>query len=133
MGFVSGLADRVDVLTVCQAAGNMLAYSTIVNAIATVALLSTSATALAVPVLGSPAKALEARAISPISVQDACVAFYGEQVTAQTIGNGCNDWLCLNKSGTRLSVYMDQWCRSSTGRVAHAECRGAVYDWVCVN
>jgi hypothetical protein len=66
----------------------MHAQSIIVNAIAAVALLSTSATALAVP---EPTKPLEARGTSSINVQDACVAFYGNQVTAQTIGNGCND------------------------------------------
>ena len=104
--------------------------SNTLKTIATIALLSNSATALALP---QPAKTSEFRGTSSISVQDACVAFYGDQVTAQTIGNGCNDWVCVNNSGTRLSVYMDQWCRLSTGRVAHAECRGGVYDWICVN
>ena len=109
----------------------MLAHAIIANAIATLALLSTSATALALPD-SSPATALEARATSPISVQDACVAFYGDQITAQTIGNGCNDWVCVKKSGTRLRVYMSQWCSLSNGRLAYAECRGGVYDWVCI-
>jgi hypothetical protein len=107
----------------------MYAHSVIVNAIATIALLSTSATALAVP---SPAKALEVRGTYPISVQDACVAFYGNQATAQTIGNGCNDWVCV-RNGERLKVYMSGWCSLSLERLSIAQCRGGVYDWVCVN
>lgn len=108
----------------------MLARSIVVNAIATVALLSNSATALAVP-SSSSAKALEARGTYPINVQDARVTFYGNQAKAQTIGNGCNDWVCV-RNGERLSLYMPQWCGYLTGRLAYAECRGGVYDWVCI-
>jgi hypothetical protein len=106
----------------------MHAHSIIVNAMAGVALLSTSATALAVP---EPAKALEARGTSPINVQDACVYLYGNQAYAQTIGNGCNDWVC-ESNGEELRMYMAQWCGWSLGRLATAQCHGGVYDWVCI-
>ena len=112
----------------------MLAHSIILNAIASVALLSKSATALAVPeaiAVPEPAKTLEARGTSPINVQDACVTLYGNQAYAQTIGNGCNDWVCV-RNGEKLRVYMAQWCGYSLGRLATAECRGGVYDWVCL-
>ncbi|KAG9642416.1 hypothetical protein KCU64_g12164, partial [Aureobasidium melanogenum] len=100
----------------------MIANSILFNAIASLALLSGSAAALAMP---EQVKDLQARGTRPISVEAACNVFYGTSFSAQTTGNGCNDWVCV-RGNERYGLDLNEWCGGKG-----ASCSNGVYSWVC--
>jgi len=105
----------------------MFAHNTILSAIVSVALLSTSATALAVP---EPAGDLQSRATAGISVEQACNRYYGGGAHAEATGGGCYDWVCVS-GNQRLGLDLAQFCRDSYGSGASASCSNGVYSWLC--
>jgi hypothetical protein len=105
----------------------MFARSIILSAIASIALLSGSASALAVP---ESAPAVEARTTSGISVEAACNIFYGTSFSAVATGSGCFDWKC-QRGGESYGVDLNEWCQGAHGGNSYASCNGGVYDWVC--
>ncbi len=111
----------------CQIAISMIAHSIILGAIASFALLSDSATALAMP---DSALTLQARTTSGINVEAACNIYYGTSFSAVAAGSGCNDWVCVRGS-ERYGLDFNQWCRDSWGGNSYATCGGGVYNWVC--
>jgi hypothetical protein len=107
----------------CPTAANMFARSIILSAIASIALLSGSATALATP-------DVEARATAGVSVEAACNIAYGTSFTAVATGSGCNDWKCQRGSES-YGIDLNEWCRDTYGGSSTASCSGGVYNWVC--
>ncbi|KAM0701997.1 hypothetical protein Q7P35_010907 [Cladosporium inversicolor] len=105
----------------------MLVTSTFLSAIA---LLSTSATALAMPAESD--NTLEARATNSIDVNAACALTHGSSFVAQTTGKGCNDWVCV-RGGVRYGIDLNQHCRDTWGSSARSSCPNGVYSWVCVH
>jgi hypothetical protein len=99
----------------------------IISAIASVALLSNSVTALALP---EAAKALEIRATSGISVEAACNIFYGTSYSAIATGSGCYDWVCA-RGNDRFGLDLNEWCQGAHGGQSYASCSNGVYSWVC--
>lgn len=106
----------------------MFAHSIVLSVIASIAVLSNSATALAIP---EQAKNLEARGITPIGVERACNFFYGTGSSAQTTGNDCNDWVCV-RGNERHGLDLNQWCVIQTFGSTGASCSNGVYSWVCI-
>ena len=109
----------------------MLVTSTFLSAIA---LLSTSATALAVPTASD--NTLEARTDSSIDVQAACERSYGANFLALTTGDGCNNWVCREVklfNGVSYGIDLNQHCRDTWGSNARASCSNGVYSWVCIH
>lgn len=105
----------------------MLAHSITLSAIASFALLSNFATALALP---EEATTLQARATDGINVEAACNIYYGTSFSAKTTGSGCNDWVCV-RGDEKHGIDLSQWCRDSWGGGASASCSNGVYSWVC--
>ena len=112
----------------------MLIANTFLGAIA---LLSTSATALAIPAESD--NILEARTASSINLQSACYRSYGPDFKAYTKGKTCEYWICvrnnwaLNSSGETYGVDMNKHCRDYWGSHARASCGDGVYTWVCIH
>jgi hypothetical protein len=106
----------------------MIAHSIILSAITSFALLSDSATVLAMP---DSVHALQARTTSGIDVQAACESLFGPGWVPVTTGSSCNDWGCeiafLGPGGLDFT----EWCRQLYGASAYASCSGGVYNWVC--
>jgi hypothetical protein len=119
-------------LTLCQNPSEMIAHSIILSALTGAALLSNSATALAMPAESS-AKTLQARATSPINVQALCENYHNpEEIAAETTGSGCNDWVCRDTwDETGYGIDMNAWCATLHGPGAYASCKNGVYSWVC--
>jgi hypothetical protein len=105
----------------------MFAHSTILNAVASVALFT--GLAAATPVPGSE-HALQDRASSGINIQAACNFFYGNGYTAQTTGGSCDDWACVSGSSSH-GLNLNVWCADVYGLQAYASCSNGVYNWKC--
>jgi hypothetical protein len=103
----------------------MIAQSIIVSAIASLALLSGSASASAIPEAG-----IEARATSGINVDAACKFYHGDSFGAKATGTSCNSWVCAHGSES-YGIDLNAWCTQTYGGAAYASCSGGVYNWVC--
>jgi len=111
----------------------MLVASTFLSAIA---LLGSSATALAMPAAAASDNTLEARTDSSIDVQAACERSYGANFLALTTGDGCNNWVCREVklfNGVSYGIDLNQHCRDTWGSNARASCSNGVYSWVCIH
>ena len=112
----------------------MIAPISLISAIGSLLLLSASATAL--PTESANTKTLQTRDwTQPINVDDACKFQHGNAFSAQTKGNGCNDWVCVRDS-ERYGVNLQSWCGTVGMRIDDsifwaAVCKGGVYGWVC--
>lgn len=109
----------------------MLNPSLVLSALASVALLSNPATALAIPDSEST-ETLQARAETGISVQAACNIFYGIGFSAVAEGNGCNDWVCV-RGRERYGLDLLKWCQGNYGGHSSAKCPKGVNSWVCLH
>ena len=99
-------------------------------------LLSNAATslALALPAASADTKALQTRSTTPVSVFEACRIQHGEGFSAQTIGNGCNDWVCV-RGNERYGVDIKGWCWAIVDDLSpcgiDAFCNNGVFSWQC--
>lgn len=107
------------------------------SAIASILLLTTSATTLALPAEQHSANTptLHARQDEsyPINVNNACKHFYGSSFSAQTKGNGCNDWVCRS-GNTGYGVDLTKWCLLNYADgvcIVDASCSNGVNSWQC--
>lgn len=105
----------------------------VLSTIASLLLLSNLAAAL--PAESAGVQTRRSEGDNPINVDEACKFQHGSAFSAQTKGNGCNDWVCV-RGGERYGVDMQGWCRIMRDRENIyygylAECRGGVYGWVC--
>lgn len=115
----------------------MLASKPLVNSTAILSLLlSNSATSIALPTDESADnnKSLLPRTeVTPLSVNDACKREHGSGFSAQAVGNGCNDWVCV-RGNERYGVDLRLWCELSVGDATchtYASCSNGIYDWRC--
>ena len=114
----------------------MLASKPLVNSTAILLLLlSNSATSLALPTESADNnKSLLPRTeVTPLSVNDACKREHGSGFSAQAVGNGCNDWVCVS-GNERYGVDLRLWCELSVGDATchtYASCSNGIYDWRC--
>lgn len=114
----------------------MIGHIQLLSTTASLLLLSNTATALALAPLAESAntKALLTRDTDPISVDDACKFQHGSGFSAQTVGNGCNDWVCV-RGNERKGVDLKKRCCSIDESWnccnVDALCSNGVNSWVC--
>ena len=112
----------------------MVASKSLPSFIASLLLLSNSATSLTLPTESANGKELLPRTeTSSINMSDACRYQYGSGFSAQTIGNGCNDWVCV-RGNERYGVDLGLWCEISVGDATcrtYPSCGNDVYSWRC--
>lgn len=97
---------------------------------ASLLLLSNSATAL--PPQSANTKTLLTRDTGFIDVNQACIMQYGSGFTAQTIGDGPNDWVCV-RGNERKGVDLKRYCCEIRNMATCCEAYtfGGVYTWWC--
>ena len=115
---------------------NMIASKSLLSSIASLLLLSNSALSLAVPTESVTSHDLLPREIRTleIDVSRACKYQYGGSFSAQAVGNGCNDWVCVS-GNKRYGVDLNNWCRVSLQEgdcSFYPTCSNGVYSWRCV-
>jgi hypothetical protein len=114
----------------------MLVSKPVVNSLASLLLLlSNSATSLALPAeSANNDKDLQPETdVTSLSVNDACKYEHGSDFSAQAVGNGCNDWVCV-RGNERYGVDLRLWCEMSVGDgtcYTYASCSNGIYDWRC--
>jgi len=110
----------------------MIASKSLLSSIATILLLGNSATSM--PTESANSKDLLPRTeTSSISVSDACKYEHGSGFSAQAVGNGCNDWVCV-RGNERYGVDLRLWCEMSVGDgtcYTYPSCSNGVYSWRC--
>jgi hypothetical protein len=114
----------------------MIVPNKLLSTTAGLMLLTNAATclALALPTDSTDTKALETRSTYPVSVVEACITQHGKGFSAQTTGNGCNDWVCV-RGNERYGVDIKRWCWGVTDDETpcgtDAFCNNGVFSWVC--
>lgn len=113
----------------------MIASKSLLSSVASLLLFSNSATSVALPTESVNSHEILPREIRilEIDVSRACKFSYGSGFSAQAVGNGCNDWVCV-KGNTRYGVDLNNWCRVSLEEgdcSFYASCNNGVYSWRC--